>query len=231
MEKLKSLFLILGILFVLSVQVQAQQKEIREVGTFNKIHAGGSFNVVLEKGNKESVRLEGKNIDFNKVITEVKNNSLHVKLENGNYRNFDLTVYVTYTNLEEVHSSGSGNLTSKSDISSSNLKISLSGSGNANLKSLQANDLEVALSGSGNLSLEGGSTKNLSIRQSGSGNVKSAGLTAENCNIKKSGSGNMDINVSQSLEVESSGSGNIKYKGSPTINKMRFFGSGELVKI
>jgi hypothetical protein len=231
MEKLKSFIITLGILFVLSLQVQAQQKETREVGSFNKIHSGGSFNVILEKGNKESVRLEGKNIDFNKVITEVKNNSLHIKLENGNYRNFDLTVYVIYTNLQEVHSSGSGNLTSKSDINASNLKISLSGSGNANLRSVQANDLEIALSGSGNLTLEGGSAKNVSIRQSGSGNVKSAGLTAENCTIKKSGSGNMDVNVSQSLEVESSGSGNIKYKGSPSINKMRFSGSGELVKI
>ncbi|MDQ3535777.1 MAG: DUF2807 domain-containing protein, partial [Bacteroidota bacterium] len=142
-------------------------KETRQLSPFKKLNMGGSFNVVLEQGGNESVRLEGRNLDLNKVITEVKNNTLHIFLEKGNFRNFDLTVYVNYKTLEEINKSGSGNLEARSDINASNLKLELSGSGNTNFRSLVANDLKVNLSGSGNLALTGGKAQKLDIQQSG----------------------------------------------------------------
>lgn len=221
----------LAILFsTYSILAHAQNKETRQLDPFTALHVGGSWNVIMEQGDHEEVRLEGKNIDLNKVITEVKNNELHIYLEKGNYRNFDLTVYVTYKNLEELHQSGSGNLKNKSDLSASDFELHLSGSGSAELKSINAETLQVNLSGSGNLFLAGGSAKKLDIHQSGSGNINFIGLQTEDCSISKSGSGNVEISVSQSLEVVSSGSGNIKYKGNPSINKVKFSGSGELVK-
>lgn len=224
-------FATLAILFsAFSILAHAQNKETRQLAPFKELHAGGSWDVIMEQGDNEGVRLEGKNIDLNKVITEVKNNSLHIYLEKGNYRNFDLTVYITYKNLEEIHKSGSGNLKNKSDLSASDFKLHLSGSGNTELKSINVGGLRVHLSGSGNLSLASGSAKKLDIHQSGSGNIESIGLQTEDCSIRKSGSGNVEISVSQSLEVVSSGSGNIKYKGNPSINKVKFSGSGELVK-
>lgn len=206
------------------------QTETRNLSSFQKLKAGGSLNVVLEKGDSEKVTLEGKNIDLGKIKTEVKNGTLDIYLEKGNYRNFDLTVYVFYNNLEEIHKSGSGNLSAKSDISGSNMALHLSGSGNSDLDALNGNSLKINLSGSGNLKIGGGMVNDLSISQSGSGNIKSS-VEAENCRIQKSGSGNVAVNVNKTLEVNSSGSGNVKYQGSPSINKVKFSGSGELVKL
>lgn len=221
----------LAIVFTLfSVLAQAQNEETRQLAPFKTLHAGGSWDVILEQGNTEEVRLEGRNIDLDKVITEVKNNALHIYLEKRNYNNMRLKVYVTYKNLEEIHKSGSGNLTNKSDLRASDFELHLSGSGNTDLMNIEAENLLVDLSGSGNLSMEGGSAKKLEISQSGSGNINSMGLKVEDCSVNKSGSGNVEISVSQSLNVVSSGSGNIKYTGSPSINKMEFSGSGKLVK-
>ncbi|WPP51374.1 head GIN domain-containing protein [Catalinimonas niigatensis] len=213
-----------------SIVAQAQNEETRSLASFTVLETGGSWDVILEKGDKEEVRLEGSNIDLDKVITEVKNNELHIYLEKGNYNNIRLKVYVTYQNLEEIHKSGSGNLINKSDLSASDFELHLSGSGNADLRNIDAENLLVNLSGSGNLSMTGGRAQKLAIEQSGSGNVNAMGLQIDDCAVNKSGSGNVEISVSQSLEVVSSGSGNIKYKGSPSINKVEFSGSGKLVK-
>lgn len=218
------------VFFSLSFLAHAQDKETRNVSSFNELRVGGSWDVVMQKGNKEEVRLEGKGIDLNKVITEVKNNSLHIYLEKGNYRNFDLKVYVVYKDLEKINKSGSGNLENKSDLAAENFELNLSGSGNTNLESVKAKSFKLRLSGSGNLFLSGGSVNELVIHQSGSGNIKSIDLSTENCKIAKSGSGNVEVTVNKSLEVASSGSGNVKYKGNPSINKVKFSGSGELVK-
>src|SRR5690606_23620558 len=136
-----------------SLLAQAQNEETRPLASFTELHAGGSWDVILEQGNTEEVRLEGRNIDLDKVITEVKNNALHIYLEKGNYRNIDLKVYVTYKNLEVIHKSGSGNLKNTSDLSASDFELHLSGSGNADLRNIDAENLLVSLSGSGNLSL------------------------------------------------------------------------------
>lgn len=229
MKTLK-LILLAVIFSAISILAHAQNKETRPLSSFDELHVGGSWDVIMEQGNKEEVRLEGKGIDLNKVITEVKNNSLHIYLEKGNYRNFDLTVYVTYKSLEKINKSGSGNLMNKSDLAAQNFELHLSGSGNTALENVKAERLNLHLSGSGNLSVAGGGAKVLIIHQSGSGNIKSTGLETDDCKINKSGSGNVEITVNRSLEVVSSGSGNIKYKGNPSINKVKFSGSGELVK-
>lgn len=213
-----------------SMLVQAQEEETRQLASFTVLETGGSWDVFLEKGNKEEVRLEGSNIDLDKVITEVKNGALRIYLDKGNYRNVRLKVYVTYQNLEEIHKSGSGNLSNQSDLHASDFELQLSGSGNTDLKNIEAESLSIDLSGSGNLSMKGGSAGRLSINQSGSGNINAMDLQIEDCTVNKSGSGNVEISVSETLNVVTSGSGNIKYKGSPSINKLETSGSGKLVK-
>jgi len=208
----------------------AQEREVRSPGEFNKINSGGSWNVTLKKGDKNEVLLEAKNLNLDKVITEVKNGTLDIRLERGNYRNMGLEVTITYINLDGVHSSGSGNLKSISDLTADELEITLSGSGNASFQSLVANELDITMSGSGDLAVGRGAVGEVSVRQSGSGNVKAINLIAEEAEIKKSGSGNVSLTVNQSISVSSSGSGNVEYKGNPSVNNVSISGSGRLVK-
>jgi len=219
-----------ALLLVMGSNLYAQEREVRSPGEFNKINSGGSWNVTLKKGDKNEVLLEAKNLNLDKVITEVKNGTLDIRLERGNYRNMGLEVTITYINLDGVHSSGSGNLKSISDLTADELEITLSGSGNASFQSLVANELDITMSGSGDLAVGRGAVGEVSVRQSGSGNVKAINLIAEEAEIKKSGSGNVSLTVNQSISVSSSGSGNVEYKGNPSVNNVSISGSGRLVK-
>ncbi|KEO72282.1 head GIN domain-containing protein [Anditalea andensis] len=218
------------VLSIFASVLHAQTSEIRNVGTFNTIKTGGSWDVILEKGDKEQVRLETKNFDLNKVVTEVKNNTLHIDLEKGNYKNVNFKVYVTYIELESIKSGGSGTIKSNSDIVADDLVISISGSGDAQFQNITADKVLVSMSGSGNIDIAGGSVKHLTIKQSGAGNYRGLDFQAEDAEVNQSGSGNTALTANNSLSVRSSGSGNIDYKGSAEHRDVRFTGSGRVAK-
>lgn len=218
-------------LFLLSgFSLRAQSVETRSLPDFNQLKTGGSWDVILKKGDRAEVLLEAKNLNLERVITEVKNGALAIYLEKGNYRNVDLKVTVTYQDLEGIHSSGSGNLKSTDEVVADELKISLSGSGNASFNEVVSNKLELTMSGSGNLTIRGGAAGQVTLKQSGSGNFKADDLEAQDASIEKSGSGNAALTVDRTLSVSASGSGNVAYKGSPSLNDIKVSGSGRVVK-
>lgn len=226
----------------------AQETETRKVGSFNKLEAGGSFDVVLEQGNENTVTVEAKGVDPEKIITEVKGNVLKVYLKKGNYRNIQATIYITYQDLESISNAGSGNLRCKSDLSAPTFKFSnsgsgdavaegnikgdrvsfdISGSGNVKVASLEAKDFDLSMSGSGNFEASSGRVAEFSIDKSGSGNVKAREVKTEVCTVDMSGSGNIAISASQSLKGNVSGSGNIDNQGDATVN-VQVSGSGKV---
>jgi len=208
----------------------AQNSETRNVKSFNAIKTGGSWNVILEKGNKEQVRLESKNFDLSKVITEVKDNTLNIGLEKGNHKNVHLTVYITYRELNSIKSGGSGGIKSNSDIVADKLEVNMSGSGDGRFQNIQAEKLIVSLSGSGNIDIAGGSVGSLTVKQNGSGNFRGLDLRAQEADVNKSGSGNTSLTATKALAVRSSGSGNVEYRGNPEQSDVHFSGSGKAVK-
>ena len=84
MNTIKKL-LVYGSLLVSTV-VTAQETVTRKLSSFNKLDVGGSFNVVIETGNDESVKIEAEGVSPDKIITEVKGGELNVRMEKGEYR-------------------------------------------------------------------------------------------------------------------------------------------------
>ncbi|MEB2775042.1 head GIN domain-containing protein [Algoriphagus sp. D3-2-R+10] len=225
-SKITSLVLFL---FFLGLSAQAQT-ETRTPGDFTAIESSGSWNVYITIGSKDEVRLESKGFDLNKVITEVKDGKLEIKLEKGNHRNVNFDAYITVRELESIGSGGSGNMTLESNINSDKFNIGQSGSGNVKVKMLNVGSLNVGMSGSGNMYLEGGSADTANIGQSGSGDFDGLELMANSVKIGKSGSGNTSIGASENLTVGSSGSGNVYYKGNPENKKIASSGSSKVIK-
>lgn len=218
------------LLFLLGANVQAQGTETRTPGSFTHVESGGSWDVYIKKGSKDEVKLVSTNISLDKVITEVDDNQLKIKLEKGNYQKVGLTVYVTVIDLEGIGSSGSGNMTVESDFGADEFSIGLSGSGNVELKNINAEEIKIGMSGSGNVTIDGGSAEEISIGQSGSGNLDALELSGESVKVSKSGSGNTSIGASESLIVSSSGSGDVYYKGNPGETKISSSGSSKVIK-
>ena len=239
------------VILLVSHAVIAQETETRKVSSFSKLEAGGSFDVIIEKGSENVITIEAKGVDPQKIITEVRGDVLKVYLEKGNYRNIHATVYITYENLEAISSSGSGNMISKSDLSapefsinnsgSGNLKsqgniktthlsFNLSGSGNCELASLETEDFALTLSGSGNFKAASGYATRFSIHKSGSGNIDAFEVKSDLCTVSASGSGNISLYANKSIEGNISGSSNINYQGDAMVSKVKVSGSGKIIR-
>ena len=229
--------------------VSAQETGTRKLSSFSKLDVGGPFEVTIEKGSEESVKITAEGVPLNKIITEVKGSTLEIYLERGDYRNnIKAKIYLTYKSLDAIDKSGSGNLVCNSDLAANDFDLGLSGSGNVSTKTIKAQHVKIrksgsgnikvtgletdnadlSLSGSGDLEISNGYAKNQSVHISGSGNVRAHGVKSNECAASISGSGSIDVSVSQMLEGIISGSGNITYDGDAQVKKMSISGSGRI---
>jgi|SRR4051812_4088235 hypothetical protein len=240
-------------LFVGFNSLQAQTSENRTVTAFTKIDNNTALDIVLEKGSKENVVVEVTEVDPKKILTEVKNNTLSISLDKtGMFSKMKGKITVTYVSLTGIESSGSGDITCKSGIETtdfalnnngsgdihfegnvqvSNFSFHHKGSGDVELKTLSTTNLTISMMGSGDFKAEAGNAKNQIINISGSGDVQIENVTGESCTVAIKGSGDVKINVNNSLQGSIMGSGNISYKGDPKIKQVDIMGSGEVVKL
>ncbi|MGC4035815.1 MAG: head GIN domain-containing protein [Chitinophagaceae bacterium] len=248
MKTVRNLFV--GAFMLSACIASAQQTETRKLSSFDKMDLSGPFDIILDKGSEESVKIIAENVPLNKIITEVSGKTLEIRLEKGEYRNVKGKIYVTYKDVDAINKSGSGNLTCNNDftagqfsldfsgsgnisgksIKAAHVKISKSGSGSIKLQGVDADDADFGMSGSGDVDINGGTAKTQTIHLSGSGSIRSNGMKSTECTASISGSGNIDVAVSGSLSGIISGSGNITYDGDPQVKKMSMSGSGRISK-
>lgn len=216
--------------FILVSCAQAQQTETRSLGHFTEVHSGGSWEVILEEGNKEEVRIEASGVDLSKVRTEIEGNELKLGLVKGSYNRVKLKFYVTYKSLEGLRCSGSGEIHVKSDVVAEDFTLALSGSGDIIMQSLRADELDASISGSAKIQIDRGAIGGAVISQSGSGDFEAEEVTFEELEVKKSGSGDTYVGDLGEISVRSSGSGDIVYSGSPRMGDIKVSGSSSIRK-
>ena len=243
--------LILLAIMLAPVFAIAQETVTRKVDPFNQVKVGGSFSVFIKYGNEEMVKIEPKEGDPAKIITEVKNGILKVHTAD-NERNIRAIIYITYKKLEGIERSGSGDLTCQSDISAENfslssggsgntvvdksikaqhLNVSCSGSGNMKLTTVEAKDFDLSVAGSGNVAIASGQVQNSSISVAGSGSIRAFGVKSDKCALSISGSSNVEVTAAQTLEVAASGSSEVLYKGNAQLSKISTSGSTQIKKV
>lgn len=221
--------LILALSLFSIISVNAQDK--RTIGDYSKLNVSGALDVNLVSGLKE-VRIK---TDDSKLIqyikTEVDKGTLNIYIEKGKhklFRNQDVNIDVPYDKLEEILLSGSGSVTSNKTITTDNIKINLTGSGDIDV-SLDAKNVEGSVDGSGDLKLKG-KTQNFKGEIVGSGDLEASGLIGENTEIKVVGSGDAEVYAAEHLKARVEGSGDIVYKGNPKTEDTKVSGSGSVEK-
>ncbi len=228
--KTSKIFALIFALFLMGSATMAQNSVTRTPGNFTSIEAGGSFDVYISLGSKDEVRLESNNFSLDKVLTEVEDDRLKIKLVKGNHHNVDVKVYVTVRELYSVGGSGSGNIYLQSDIKADKFSLGVSGSGVIKTKTIHTGKLAIGISGSGDIFIEGGYAEEANIGQSGSGELDALSLDADRVKVAKSGSGTTAIGAKERLSVASSGSGNVYYRGNPSDKSISSSGSSRVIQ-
>lgn len=205
--------------------------ETRTTSDYDKISVSGSFSVVLTSGNEGKISITGEDNILDYVVTEVEDGNLKIKFKKHFNIRYNKRVEVTIP-IEKINGlalSGSGSITSTTEIKATNFETAQSGSGKISLN-INTQKMDATLSGSGQLLLSG-STTDFDISLSGSGRIDSRKLNSENVSAQVSGSGNITITTSKSIKADVSGSGQINYAGNPKIVKENVSGSGGIKKV
>ena len=205
--------------------------ETRTVPTFSAVEVSGDFEVYLQQGPAEDIRLEGQENVLDVVTTKVDGPELEIKFKPlvNVGRHKTIRVYITTPTLNSLELSGSSRAEGQTPWTVDNLSLKVSGSGSLALDVREANEVESRISGSGSMSLSG-DAEDFENEISGSGNVRAFSLVTKRADARISGSGNCELTVTQSLNARISGSGDVRYKGDPTVN-VTVSGSGKVTRV
>lgn len=204
-----------------------QVTQVRLLAPFYSVNLSTVGNVNLTHGSVQEVSITISDNLMEYVRTTVSSGTLIIDVEPGKkFSNFDLTVNLTMTNLEELSNSGAGSIESMNRFHVDSVKLNLSGAGNISLL-LEAGQLNSTLTGAGNIVLSG-EVDSHQIGHSGAGNLLAFSLVTETTTVNLSGAGKVEVFVNQLLNVTISGVGSVHYKGHPTIIQS-ITGSGSLI--
>lgn len=187
---------------------------------FSGIDLAAACNVVISQGPTQEVTATGHANIINRIKDRVSGGTWSVELEQGRYRNYELTINVTIPNLNSIYLSGSGKIVVDNFSNQNKLSVDLSGSGEIDLNDFaNVENMDVDISGSGTVTgyHQISSLKKLDLRISGAGVYNGFPIQSDECKINMSGSGTCQVFVRNTLEVSIGGSGKVYFKGNPTI--------------
>lgn len=188
-----------------SGNIVSENRTVDECTGVNIINYG---TVYITQDNTQSIRVEADDNIIHKVITKKENGILETGLEDGEYSNVTLKIYVSLKEIKDITITGAGNIEAKED--------------------LQCDDLTGKIDGAGNILLHGNcnSFKAVII---GTGNINAFALKSVNCDARVVGAGICSVYVTNKLTALVSGTGSIIYDGNPVEVQSTISGIGSIV--
>lgn len=202
----------------------------RSLPSFSGVQASGSFDVKLNSGPQEMVKIEGEDNIIPYIETRIENGVLVIATKEDTWLRpkRDITIYVTAPDFSRIEVHGSGNITSVNTINGSDmLKIGISGSGDIKVD-VHTPRLSANINGSGSIRLSGETTV-FEGEIEGSGDIKAYELKTAESKVSIGGSGSAEVTVDNQLTVQVSGSGDVRYKGKAAVSS-NINGSGSVTK-
>jgi hypothetical protein len=208
--------------------------EERAVADFNKIYLSGYGNLIIQQSTTtEALKIEAEDNLMPKIKTRVDGQTLKIDYEwqGWPWLSFKpkkpINFYVTVKNINQISVSGAGTVKSDS-IKTGELKIEISGAGQANL-SVETQKLSAEISGVGEF-LMAGQADFQKIQLSGAAKYDGKKLASKEADAEISGAGQAILNVSEKLSAEISGMGKIEYIGNPQLTQ-KISGAGKIDKL
>lgn len=204
--------------------------ETRSIESFDKINFKDFGTLILTQGEQESLTIEADEDLIDDLISEVRNGTLHLGLEDDWVSRVgklvssvfssaigNVTYYLTFVSLEKISASGKCNLKCES-LKADSLKVNVSGYGNLNIGQLETDTLKVNISGRGDFRAAG-TVERQEINISGSGDFETSELSSQSTRIAISGQGDATVRAAEKLDITISGVGHVNYYGQPKIRQ------------
>ncbi len=171
------------------------------VGQFDEVEVSNAMNLFIRQGDKQTVVIKSQANIFERVHAKTRDGRLEIELEQGNYHNTDISVYVTVPNIKYIGGSGA------SQVELSHFD--------------KMRSLELDFSGATKFIAVGPETEidQLFVDISGAGEMNAFLLKCKKINLDLSGASSCEIYATENLNLDISGASEVRYKGKPRIKQ------------
>jgi hypothetical protein len=169
----------------------------RDVPSFSSLSTQGAFDIELICQKPVSLEIEGDDNILSLITTEVSNNVLYIKSNQGYSVREPISLRISVPNLDAATVSGAG-------------KINISG--------VKNEKFELDSSGAPTIRVSG-DTKVVDIDTSGAAKIDTHRLHASQAVVDSKGVSRVELAASDTLNVTISGPSHVTYEGDPVVNK------------
>lgn len=187
----------------------ADDKASRDLPTFSKIHVKGAIELDVSVGGSQSVEIASKNIEQDRIITKVRNDTLYIDVD-GDGRDFwkDVEIDVTIS-MEDFTG------------------IEIKGAVDGVVEGVKSDEIEIEIGGAADLTLSGSCGK-LELDVKGAGDINARKLECEEVVADVKGAGDASVYANKKVKAEIKGVGNIDIYGDPDVVDQSVKGLGEI---
>jgi hypothetical protein len=236
----KSIALSFWFMFFAATVFGQVTKKTLEVTEFKSVYVNSNYTVYLKQTNKQEVNEEALSEIYSLTSILVENGTLVInvdrKPDNPNKSvwakiddiklNPTMKIYVSVKNLSGLQVNGAGKIISENSLATSNLTLSVSGSGSMDLD-IKGDIVKAEVSGSGKIGLRGYASS-MDALVSGSGTINGFSCPVDAAKVKVSGTGVCELNVTTTIDALVLGSGTVKHKGNTKNATKKVYGSGSV---
>ncbi|MBR4440463.1 MAG: DUF2807 domain-containing protein [Bacteroidales bacterium] len=188
--------------------------ETRNVENFNRINVSAPVTVILVCGKEQSVKVSGKDHAVSKVITEVVDGELNIKVDGHRVHiNRKTTVEVNVESLTAIRASGACALEMPVSAEFDNLELKISGASDVNISEIEVKGLlNAQVSGASDLDIKCKVGK-AEFTASGASDVDIPHIETDEIEVTASGASDIDVRGRvNNIKVNASGASEVNLR-------------------
>lgn len=184
---------------------------------FSNIAAAGSSNIYFTQADSFSVRVVASKEMIDEMDIKVSHSTLTIEpRKDESFLSFigegaNMNIYVTAPSLSGASLAGSGDFIVDAPFKTTRFKVSLAGSGDVDMKDLDAQSMGVDVAGSGDVNISARRLKQLKTSVAGSGDIDLKVISCDVADLSVAGSGDITLKGAvRQLHKNVAGSGDIR---------------------
>lgn len=237
-KDMKALITLLLLLTAGFVSAQEQEKPVveKKLPRFEKIRVSPKINLVLKKGEQESIHIDYANVAPEKINIDVRRGKLLIYLDEARivdkrvkrykggsrvsmYHDAVITAYVTYRELSQLEIRGESDLSCDSAIVADKFKLKVYGSNEVNLAYLKTTKFKASFYGENVIKIRAGETQHQVYRLFGENKIDTRGLESNTTSARIYGEGRLRLKANDEVRLTSFGEPDIDINGPAHISK------------
>lgn len=224
MKYLITITLLFGFLYA-----NAQDFETREINSFDKIDVFGNIKIEMKLGDKESLKIETKNVDPSEVVTAVKDKLLKIKMNSNLFDDeVKVKIYLTFKEIREITSNASAEIKILDEVKGDKIFAEATSGGRILMK-VQLNAIELKSYQGAHIDVSGSCKIQESFVNTG-GVLSASNFECDEVFIRMNTGGKAEIIANKRIEANVNTGASLSFFGKPENETLNTTLGGKIIK-